>query len=627
MSAVQQPVAAPQDLDWLGNLLGAAAWSPLTPPAALRLSGILGGLRLESVLPLLEEASRQGRRQPVIALYRAWIAANPQSGQCFAGWFNLGVEYARAGETAEAALAYRQALALQPALWQASVNLGLALEASGQAEAALAVWEEALQPDEARVTLLNQRGRLLEERKHFVAAEATLRASLRIDAQQPDALQHWGHLRQKACIWPLHEPLLPGLAASEMALHAGPLGVLALTDDVAQQRRTVEAWLARKVPAAPARLSPAEGYRHERIRVGYLSSDFCRHAMSFLIVNLLERHDRGAFEVFGYCSSPEDGSDIRQRVLRALDHHVPIGQLDDAAAARRIREDEIDILVDLNGVTRGARLQCLRWKPAPVQVTYLGYVGPLPLPELDYILCDDHVIPPALAGQYAPRPLPLPGLYQANDSRMPALPALTRATEGLPDDAIVFCCMANHYKVTEDVFGAWMTILAQVPHAVLWLAEDTEDSRGNLLRRAAQRGVAPARLIFAPRVDPAHYLARLGLADLFLDTFPYNSGTVASDALRMGLPLLTLSGRAFASRMAGSLLRAIGLEETIAETMAAYVDKAVAAGTDPTLLARWRAVLAGDAWARTIGDSAAFTRGLEAVFRRIRLEPDLAADR
>jgi len=348
--------------------------------------------------------------------------------------------------------------------------------------------------------------------------------------------------------------------------------------------------------------------------------------MSFLIVELLERHDRGSFEVFGYCSSPEDGSDIRKRVIQALDHHVPIGHLDDEAAARRIRDDEIDVLIDLNGVTRGARLHCLRWKPAPIQVTYLGYIGPLPLPELDYILCDDHVIPASLAELYAPRPLPLPGLYQANDSRMPDLPVLTRDTEGLPIDAFVLCCMANHYKITELVFEGWLEILRRLPHAVLWLAEDTADSQANLLRRADLAGLAKGRLIIAPRVDPARYLARLRLADLFLDTFPYNSGTVASDALRMGLPLLTLSGQSFASRMAGSLLKTIGLTEGIAESLPEYVDKAVMLGSEPVTIARWRSVLAGDAWARTIGNSAVFTARIETLYRQIRRQPGEAAE-
>jgi len=593
----------------------ALPWRPADPPAAI---DALKGLPFEALLATLPQA---GPLTAAIDTYRAWIGANPNSPQLFAGWFNLGVALAQAEDGLGAVAAYRQALALQPRLDQAAINLGLALETLGDPEQALAVWQQALQPDAMRITLLNQRGRLLEERQDFITAERALHGSLLLDPEQPDVLQHWAHLRQKSCLWPLYSGQIPRLTAADFALGVGPLGALALTDDIELQRRTTAAWLARKVPPAPIRLSPAAGYRHDRIRVGYLSSDFCRHAMSFLIVEALERHDRRAFEVFGYCSSPEDGSEIRSRVLGALDHHVPIGALDDAAAARRIRADEIDILVDLNGLTRGARLHTLRWKPAPVQATYLGYIGSVPLPELDYLLCDDFVVPAELADLYAPRPLPIGPLYQANDSRMPALPAVSRAEAGLPADGFVFCCFSHHYKITEAMFGAWMTILARVPHAVLWLVEDTAASRERLRAHAAARGIAADRLVFAPRVEPARYLARFALGDVFLDTFPYNAGTVASDALRMRLPIVTLSGRAFASRMAGSLLRGVGLLDGITLDLPAYVERAVTFATDPLRLREARAILAGDAWARTLGDVVGFTARLEAAYRAIRRSP------
>lgn len=579
----------------------------------------LAGLSLDRLLPLLEGLPPASAS----TAYRAWIDANPQSPQGFIAQFNLGVLLAGAGDRAAAAEAYRQALAAKPDLWQAAVNLGLALEAQGQPEAAMATWQSALQPTEARIALLNQRGRLLEQQKHYAEAEQVLRDSLLTDPHQPDVLQHWSHIRQKACFWPLHVPGIPGLPPEELVLQTGPLGALALTDDVALQRRIGEAWVARKVSPVPARLAPPRGYRHDRIRLGYLSSDLCRHAMGFLIVELLERHDRDRFEVFGYCSTPEDGSALRQRILGALDHHVPIGTLTDEDAARRIRADEIDILVDLNGLTFGARPGVLRWKPAPVQATYLGYIGPVPIPELDWLICDSHVVPPQQAMHYAPRPLPLDGLYQANDGRMPPdLPALSRSAEGLPEDSFVLCCFNNFYKITEEVFDTWLRILHRLPRAVLWLTEDNATGEATLRRRAEMRGVAPERLILAPRADPSRYLARFRLADLFLDTSPYNAGTVASDALRMGLPIVTLSGRSFASRMAGSLLMAVGLPETIATTLDEYVAIAVAHGEDPARQARARLHLAGgEAWRRGVGDTAAFAARMEAALQAIRLSP------
>ncbi|MBU8543636.1 MULTISPECIES: O-linked N-acetylglucosamine transferase, SPINDLY family protein [Roseomonadaceae] len=602
------------DLGWLAGLIAGPAWPPLLPPAEeARRQRALRALRLEGLLPLVEQATREGRRGVTVAVYQAWLAANPGHAQAMAAWFNLGVELAQAGDPGQAVICYRNALALKADFHEAAINLGLALEATGQAEAALAAWGAALQPEATRRNLLNQRGRVQEQSGRFVEAEQSLRASLVSDPMQPDVLQHWTHLRQKLCLWPIHAGDIPGLAEADAQLHAGPLGALALFDDIDLQRRIVAAWLERKVPAAPERLAPAQGYRHDRIRIGYLSSDFCRHAMSFLIAEVLERHDRARFEVFGYCSSPEDGSDIRARVIGALDHHVRIGAMGDEEAARRIRSDEIDILIDLNGLTRGARMGVLRWKPAPVQGTYLGYIGNVPLPELDFLLCDTVAVPPDRAHLYAPRPLPIEGLYQANDSRMPELPVLTRAEEGLPQDAFVFCCFANFYKITETMFADWLRILHAVPDSVLWLAEDGHGASANLRARMEAAGLPPHRLVLGPRVEPARYLARMRLADLFLDTTPYNSGTVASDALRMGLPLLTLAGQAFAARMAASLLTAIGLTDGITESREDYVARAIALATDRDRHAAAKQVLAGDAWARTLGDCAGFTSRLEAA--------------
>lgn len=612
---MMQDTAFAPDTNWLRSRLGVDL-----PPAELaRRRAMLGAMRLEALLPLIEGAGSALLR---IQAYADWITANPASPQRIAAWFNLGAEWSAFGDKAKAASAYQQALLADPTFHPAAVNLGLALEALGQQDAALACWTRALQPDGARTALLNHRGRLLEEQGRLADAEKALVQSLLLDPAQPDVIQHWLHIRQKTCSWPVVPEGLPGLPAAALRAACGPLGGLALVDDPDEQRRIAQDWLIRKVPPAPERLSPPGGYRHDRIRLGYLSSDFCRHAMSFLIAEMLELHDRSSFEVFGYCSSPEDGSDIRDRVIRALDHHVPVRQLDDAAVARRIREDEIDILVDLNGLTRGARLHTLRWKPAPVQVTYLGYIGSVPLPELDYLLCDDYVIPPGLRPQYMPAPLSLPGIYQANDGRSPELPVASRAAEGLPEDKFVFCCFCSTYKITPEIFDAWMEILRSVPDSVLWLVCENETARANLAARAGAAGIMAERLIFARRVEPSLYLARMALGDLFLDTSPYNAGTVASDALRMGLPLVTLSKQPFASRMAGSLLNAIGLPETVTNTVEEYVRLAVSIARSPELLATFRARIGGDRWQHTLGDVRGFVAGLEDIFRRVRIRPD-----
>lgn len=576
-------------------------------------------------LPLLDILSLSGRkdfpnRLWVAEILQAWVqqqAGTPGGGLV---WFNLGVELSQLNRGAEAAVAYQNALALRPDLWQAAINLSNLHEAIGNPQAAVDILGSALQDDHARMMLLNQRGRLLEEQRRLAEAERSYYQSLLINPGQPDVVQHWTFVRQNICAWPVFGPPVPGMTAEMLRAQSGALATLSLLDDVAGQRQAVASWLERRLAQRPVpggRLAPADGYAHQRLRIGYLSSDFCRHPMSFLIAELLERHDRARVEVYGYCSSPDDGSDVRARVLAALDHCRLVRHLDDESVARLIRADEIDILIDLNGVTAGERLGVLRWKPAPVQATYLGFIGPVPIPELDYILTDDYAIPPDRAGEYWPRPLYLPGVYQANDSRSPALPIVSRVTEGLPEDGFVFCCFSNGYKITEAMFDAWMEILRRVPGSVLWLLADNEWAEANMRARATAQGLEPARLITAARTGPDHYRARLALADLFLDTTPYNAGTTASDALRMGLPLLTLSGETFASRMAGSLLRAVGVPELITRSRRDYVEQAVRLATEPGLHASIRARTTPARWLVTLGDAAGFARGFEDTLARV----------
>lgn len=586
---------------------------PNGDPTALSFAGLVGAI--ENARPSLSDAAE-------IQLYRDWLEANTgRSPFLFGAWFNLGVVLARAGDRANAVIAYRNALALKPDLHPASINLGLSLEALDQTEAALATWERALQPEDARITLLNHRARLLERLGRLQDAEAALRTSLETQPDQPDAIQHWVHIRQRTCAWPVLDPPSTQLTPHSLLKRSGPLGVLALTDDVAIQCATAADWIARKTQTVPAPLSPAGGYSHRRLRIGYLSSDFCRHAMSYLIAELFERHDRARFQIFGYCSSPDDQSDLRRRVTGAFDHFRVIRDLSDEEAARLIRRDEIDVLIDLNGLTSGARVQILRWKPAPVQATYLGFIGPVPLPELDYLFCDDFVIPPRLFAAYRPSPLPIAPIYQANDSKRGLGPSLTREAAGLPDRVFVFCCFSNHYKITAEMFAAWLSILARVPSSILWLAADNQWSAASLHSAAAAARIDPARIIIAPRADPEQYMSRLGLADLFLDTFPYNAGTIASDAIRMKLPLITRCGESFASRMAARLLEAIGATEGISSDLPSYEQTAVRLATDRAAYAAYKQRFAGSAWHATIGDIEGFTRALETTLHRIVQRP------
>jgi predicted O-linked N-acetylglucosamine transferase (SPINDLY family) len=585
----------------------------MTPTDSTSLTAPLGSVIAAA------EALGSGRGMPeVIKLYSDWLAAQPGGTRdVHAGWFNLATELSNAGDVAGAMQAYSTALAIRPDFHPAALNLGSLLETQGRKPEALQLWTNALQSDEARTALLNQRARLLESCGLLADAAEVMRTSLLTQRDQPDVVQHWVHARQKMCQWPVLSETIPGLSSEDLIAQSGALAALALTDDVAIQRGIAADWIARKTHATPEHLAPRDGYSHDRIRIGYLSSDFCSHAMSYLIVELFEHHDRARFEIHGYCASPEDGSAIRTRVIAAFDKFTRVAGLSDEAAARRIRDDEIDILIDLNGLTSGGRLQILRWKPAPVQATYLGFIGPVPIPELDYMLCDAFVVPPAVAAAYQPTPLLIEKIYQANDSKRVVGAPMTRAQAGLPDDRFVFCCFSNYYKITETMFAGWMEILRHTGNAVLWLVDDNQWARQNLKLRAMVAGIDPTRLIFATRTDPASYMARLASADLFLDTFPYNAGTIASDAIRMGLPLLTLAGRSFASRMAASLLHAIGADTGVTETLDDYVAAAIALATDRDRHATFRAQFTEDAWATTIGDIDGFTRHFEAALMRV----------
>jgi predicted O-linked N-acetylglucosamine transferase (SPINDLY family) len=608
-----QPVEAAESIGtWLEKIASDESFARQEAANSVRLRQILPHVPLELLLDTVSRRRPGSGADVEIVLYQTWIEVNSgTSPLLFAAWFNLGVTLARVGDRNNAMIAYRNALALKPDLYAASINLGLLHEAMGEPQVALRLWDQALQPDETRVALLIQRGRLLETMGVLPDAEKALRSALAIDPTRLDVIHHWVHIRQKLCAWPVLQPPAPELQPDVLLAGCGPLGLLALSDEIAVQSAAAASWISRKTKPTPQLLAPRYGYRHDRIRIGYLSSDFCRHAMSFLIAELFERHDRERFEVYGYCASRDDGSDIRQRVIKAFDHYRAIRELSDEQAAQVIRNDEIDILIDLNGLTDGTRLELLRWKPAPVQITYLGFIGAVPLPELDYMLCDDFVIPPGRADSYSPTPLPIPHLFQANDSKRATGRPMTRSEASLPEDRFVFCCFSRHYKITEEMFGSWMDILRESPTSVLWLARDNEWSEANLRDATIRAGIASERLIFAERIDPDMYMSRLRLADLFLDTFPYNAGTVASDALRMELPLLTLCGQSFVSRMAGSLLTALGMPEAIAISHAEYVSKAIHFSKDADAYRSFRAGFTHAAWASTIGDIARFTTDLE----------------
>lgn len=570
---------------------------------------------------LLEQAAAYesvGQATLGIVLYQTWLKRNV-SPFVHIAQFNLGAMLSNAGEVAGAEEAYRQAISLAPGFSHPRLNLGLLFERKGEVDRAIAEWKwvadniSIATPDGRSMVVmaLNHLGRVWENKKQYRDALDALTRSLNIEPNQSDALHHWVYLREKQCAWPVYIEV-PGVSRELMEKSTSALAMLNLSDDPAQQLAAARRFVEKKVISGVPKLAAEAGYQHKKIRIGYLSSDFCLHPVSMLTVELLELQDRSRFEVYGYCWSPEDGSGMRQRMLSAMDHFHRINLLSDEAAARLIREHEIDILIDLQGQTSGARANLLAYRPAPVQITYLGLPATTGLPSIDYVIADRFLIPEESAIYYSEKPLYMPDVYQVSDRQRVAAPTPTRESCGLPAEGFVFCSFNNNFKYTPEVFDVWMRILQKVPGSVFWLLADNVWAQENIKREALVRGVEPERLIFAGRVAPENYLARYAVADLFLDSFPFNAGTTANDALWMALPILTYSGRSFASRMAGALLTAAGLPELITFNLHDYEEKAVWLASHPEETKALRQSLEKVKTEGVLFDTPRFVKNLEA---------------
>jgi predicted O-linked N-acetylglucosamine transferase (SPINDLY family) len=376
--------------------------------------------------------------------------------------------------------------------------------------------------------------------------------------------------------------------------------------------------MARAVAGAePLAAPPAAGTRRPPgpIRIGYLSSDYHEHPTAYLIAELLERHDRARFVVHGFSTGPDDRGPSRARVIAGCDRFVDLERVAHVDAARRIAADHIDILVDLNGLTQGARPRMLAHRPAPLQVNYLGYPGTMGADFIDYVIVDPVVVPADEQPWFDEQLVHLPHSYQVNDSKRPvAAVRPTRAAAGLPDTGFVFCCFNSSYKLRPEFLAIWLRLLAAVPDSVLWLLEFAPAASDRLRRAAAAGGIDPMRLVFAPSVRFPDHLARQPLADLCLDTLPYGGHTTASDALWSGVPLVTCRGATFPGRVGASLLTALGLPELIAEGLADYEALALALARDPERLGALRRRLAAARDTAPLFDCARFTRDLERAY-------------
>ena len=591
-----------------------------------------------------------GQPSGAVAAYRRALELDPGFAEIHN---NLGYLLHLEGKIAEAIAHYRRAIAMRPANFRAHYNLGNALYLIGRSEEAVAAFRAsaALNPDFADTwdhlgTVLQRLGRAGEAESCFrrwtqVAPDSAdafhalaleLQRQERIDeafdayqraiAARPDFLPAMASalwLAQRMCDWTsaaaYAAPVLRRAAEEPQAV--SPFQLMSLPGATRETLRAHARAMSATVAVASRMRHDGARLEHDpRLRIGYLSSDFHGHPVAYLAAEIFELHDRQRCEVFLFSYGPDDNSPMRRRLEAGCDNFIDLAPLSDAAAAQRIRDERIDILVDLKGYTADDRPGIAAFRPAPIQVNWLGFPGTMGAGWIDYIVADRLVVPPEHDTDYDEAVVRLPCCYQPNDRQRPSGPAaLSRVVCGLPESAFVFCCFNQSYKIEPALFALWMRLLAEVPDSVLWLLEENRWAKENLRKEAERGGVAAERLIFAPIRPRAEHLARYEVADLVLDTFPYTSHTTGSDALWRGCPMVSLIGETFASRVAASLLANAGLESLVAHSHAEYEALALDLARDRPRLEALRLRLREQRDALPLFDSPRFARALENAYR------------
>ncbi len=557
---------------------------------------------------------RLQRDAEAIDCYRKAVELRPDYVEAY---YNLGISLHDLSRFGEAIACYDRALALHPGLAEAHNNRGLSLQELGHHEEALGCYDRAVALDSGYAEAHANRGAVLELLYRPDEALAAFATAMSLDKGMPYLQGQWLHAKMLLCDWQGLDEALDQVA---QAVRRGepatnPFPALSFRLDAEEQALCAARFVGEKYPPHARPLWHGERARHDRIRVAYVSSDFRNHAVSYLLAGVLERHDRSRFEIHALSTGAYVADAMHERIKRACEHFVDLRGRSDEECALTARRLEVDICVDLNGYTLGGRPGMFARRPAPIQVNYLGYPGSMAVEYIDYILADRIVIPEEQRRHYKEHVVYLPHCFQANDdSKAISDSCPSRADLGLPERGFVFCSFNNTYKLTPDLFEIWMRLLRAVDGSVLWLAETNAAASRNLRREARMRGIAEDRLVFARRVPLPEYLAQYRLADLFLDTFYYNAGTTASDALWAGLPVLSCLGDTFARRMAASLLNAIGLPELITDTPQAYEALALDLALDPGALAGIREKLAVNRKTYPLFDTSRFTRHIEQAY-------------
>lgn len=522
-----------------------------------------------------QQLESQGELKAAANLYALWINHARASDKHFA-LFNYAGMLQNLKKNAEAVTAYEAAIALKPDFPQSYINLGLLFEKQGDDTHALEIWLRLVSrrylmspPSNEFLTMaLNHIGRVQEKLKNYAQAEQALEESLSIEPKQPGVIQHWVHIRQKSCQWPVYKPL-PGVSMADMQRYTSPLAMLALTEEPAVQLLNSQAFVARTYGLKQENLCADRTYQHPKLRVGYVSGDFREHAVGFLLPGMIRGHGDDC-ELFAYDFSPEEQTSLRTCLKQQFHHFKSIHAMTDREAAEMVLADEIDVLIDLHGLSSGARPGIFALHPAPRQGTYLGFMGPTGMPWIDFVIADRHVLPDELSLYFTEKPLYVEGSFLPLVSYVNDNIKISREQVGLPQKAFVMASFGNTYKITPEMFETWLRLLKRLPDAVLWLIDDNEASTRNLKAYALSRGVDTDRIVFSPRTGHTEFCSRLKLADVFLDTYPYNCGSTSNDVLSAGVPLVTLYGKTLVSRMGLSLLKSLNMIENIASSHQEY---------------------------------------------------------
>ena len=581
---------------------------------------------LGDLITLTAKLAADGEAALADQAYKVWIQFNPDNPLLAVALFNRSILQTALGDNAGAAASLERAIQINPDFLPAYINLGGVQERAGLNELAIATWEAGANrqtvPTGVGVgyafTCLKQIARLLGDMHQSARAELALQRAAELDPSAMDVIGQLVATRLSQCKWPALQPT-ERLPRATLLEGVNPLSVAAYTDDPLLLLAAANRFVEREAKIAPERVradrrdAPID-LTGRRPRIGYISSDLRDHAVGYLMAELFEVHDREKVEVFAYYCGPESSDGLNTRIRAAVEHFVDIRPMSDDEAAQRIAGDGIDILVDVNGHTRDARTALFARRPAPILVNWLGYPGTMGSDYHHYIVADPWIIPPEMELYYSEAVRRIP-CYQPNDRRRTVHDVFpTRAEAGLPEDGFVFCCFNGPQKITPHVFERWMRILKRTPGSVLWLLDSNPETNARLRDAAEAAGVDRTRLVFAPKLQNAHHLARYRLADLFLDTTPYGAHTTASDALWMAVPVLTWSGRCFASRVCGSLVRSAGLPELVVDNAEAYVEKAVELGADRAKAQALRATLEANRDSCVLFDMDRLAGALEALY-------------